>query len=105
MAASASQVRRSLRAFEQDLTLFSSTLDQELQELRRNVEARPLTGATYFRACLVELGGRLGGLAEQLQALEAVSRDAVSLEVGGGAGRDGTGGSAQLQTAGSRRHV
>ena len=76
-------LRKSLQRFAEDLQLFSSQLSQETQELKRNVELRPVTGATHFRHCLEDINDRLTALGEELQALEAVSLDAISLEVRG----------------------
>lgn len=74
-------LRKSLQRFAEDLQLFSGQLAQETAELKRNVEHRPVIGATNFRHCLEDLNDRLGAVAEELQALEAVSLDAISLEV------------------------
>jgi hypothetical protein len=74
-------LRKSLQRFAEDLQLFSSQLSQEAQELRRNVELKPITGATQFRHCLEDINDRLSVVGEELQALEAVSLDAISLEV------------------------
>ncbi|GAB4824009.1 hypothetical protein N2152v2_011055 [Parachlorella kessleri] len=73
-------LRKSLQRFAEDLQLFSSQLSQETQELKRNVELRPVTGATHFRHCLEDINDRLTALGEELQALEGVSLDAISLE-------------------------
>lgn len=74
-------LRKSLQRFAEDLQLFSGQLSQETAELRRNVEQRPITGATNFRHCLEDISERLAAVGEELQALEAVSLDAISLEV------------------------
>lgn len=74
-------LRKSLQRFAEDLQLFSGQLSQETQELKRNVDNRPITGATNFRHCLEDINERLGAVGDELQALEAVSVDAISLEV------------------------
>eukprot|EP00887_Chlorella_sp_A99_P004740 scaffold4.g4740.t1 len=79
MAASA--LRRALNTFDDELSGFAGQLSQEVHELRRNVENKPVTGATYYRHCLEDLNDRLDTIGEELQALEAVSLDAVSLEL------------------------
>ena len=82
MSSSASSIRKSLRGLEDGLALFTGQLAQEAAELRRNVDGRPVTGATYYRRCLEDLQDRLEGMGRELQALEGISTDAVSLEVG-----------------------
>ena len=74
-------LRRSLQRFAEDLQLFSGQLAQETQELKRNVELKPITGATNYRHCLEDVNDRLAAVGEELAALEAVSLDAISLEV------------------------
>jgi hypothetical protein len=78
---SASAVKRSLQGLEEGLTAFTTQLAQETAELRRNVENRPTTGATFYSRILMDLAERLDGVDEELFALERLSLDAVSLEV------------------------
>ena len=81
MASSAQAVRRALRGLDDGLAVFTTQLATEAAELRRNVEQRPCTGATFYRNCLHDLAERLEAVGEELTALEAVSTEAVSLEV------------------------
>lgn len=74
-------LRKSLQRFAEDLQLFSGHLSEETQELQRNVEQKPIVGATHFRHCLEDIDARLNAVGEELQALESVSIDAISLEV------------------------
>ena len=74
-------LRKSLQRFAEDLQLFSGQLSHETQELKRNVEHKPITGATNFRHCLEDINDRLSAVGDELQALESVSLDAISLEV------------------------
>ncbi|KAL4425881.1 hypothetical protein ABPG75_009897 [Micractinium tetrahymenae] len=80
MASSHSAVRKALRGLEDGLLVFTQQLAAETAELRRNVENRPRTGATYYRNILEDLQQRAEGLGQELAALEAVSTEAVSLE-------------------------
>ena len=73
--------RRPLGQLSEDLQLFGSQITTEIQELKRNVEVRPVTGATLFRHCLEDLNERVNTLGEDVEALESVSLDAISLEV------------------------
>lgn len=84
MASSHSAVRKALRGLEDGLSVFTQQLAAEAAELRRNVDSRPRTGATYYRNILEDLQQRADGLGQELAALEAVSTEAVSLEVGAG---------------------
>lgn len=84
MASASAATRKALRGLEDGLSVFTGQLAQEAAELRRNVENRPCTGPSFYRAILEDLGQRLEGLGEELAALEAVSVDTVSLEVGAG---------------------
>lgn len=61
--------------------MFGSELNKEINELKRNVEVKPVTGATLYRHCLEDLNDRLTSMGEELAAVEAVSLDAISLEV------------------------
>lgn len=74
-------ISKSLAQLTADLQLFGPQITAEITELRRNAEVRPVTGATLFRNCLNDLNERLGGIGEDVAALEAVSLDAPSLEV------------------------
>ncbi|KAL4445739.1 hypothetical protein ABPG77_008938 [Micractinium sp. CCAP 211/92] len=80
MASSQSTVRKALQGLEDGLAVFTQQLAAEAAELRRNVENRPRTGATYYRNILEDLQQRAEGLGQELAALEAVSTEAVSLE-------------------------
>lgn len=51
-------------------------------QLRRNVENQPCTGA-YYRNVLEDLQQRADAVGQELQALSALSLDAVSIEVRG----------------------
>lgn len=82
MASSHSAVRKALQGLEDGLSVFTQQLAAETAELRRNVENRPRTGATYYRNILEDLQQRAEGVGLDLAALEAVSTEAVSLEVG-----------------------
>lgn len=84
MASSQSTVRKALQGLEDGLAVFTQQLAAEAAELRRNVENRPRTGATYYRNILEDLQQRAEGLGQELAALEAVSTEAVSLEVSAG---------------------
>lgn len=81
-ASSAAAVRKSIKAFEDGLLAFAAELSQETGELRRNVENQPCTGATFYRNILEDLQRRLEGVGQELAALQALSADAVSMEVG-----------------------
>lgn len=74
-------IRKSLAALSADLQLFAPQVSSEVTELRRNVEVCPVTGATLYRHCLEDLNDRLASLGEDVESLEAVSLDAISLEV------------------------
>ncbi len=79
----ASAVRRSLKSFEEALALFTTSLASETAELRRNIDNQPTTGSTFYARILEDLTDRLEGVEQELQALEGVSLDAISLEVSG----------------------
>ena len=74
-------IRKSVHVLGSELQLFGAQLTTEVQELHRNVEVRPVTGATVYRHCLEDLAERLAAVSDDLAALEAVSLDAISLEV------------------------
>jgi hypothetical protein len=76
-----SRIRTPLSQFSGELQVFASQLSSEAAELRKNVGNRPVTGATLYRRCLEDLEQRLSAISEDLQSLEAISLDAVSLEV------------------------
>ena len=79
-------IRKPLAALSADLQLFAPQIAGEVHELRRNVEVRPVTGATLYRHCLEDLDERVNYLGEDIEGLGAVSLDAISLEVGGAGG-------------------
>lgn len=81
MASSSAAVRKAIRGLEDGLHVFTAQLAQETAELKRNVDNQPCTGASFYRNILEDLAQRLEGLGQELQALEGVSVDAVSLEV------------------------
>lgn len=64
-----------------DMELFSSQISGEIDELKRNVQPRPVTGATLFRHCLEDLSERVASMSDEMQTLESVTLDAISLEV------------------------
>ena len=70
-----------LRFLSNDLQLFGTQITTEINELKRNVEVRPVTGATLYRHCLEDLDTRLTSISEDVGALESVSLDAISLEL------------------------
>lgn len=74
-------LRKPLNQLSADLQLFGPQITNEINELKRNVEVRPITGATLYRHCLEDLNDRLTSLSEDVEALESVSLDAISLEV------------------------
>lgn len=74
-------ISKPLAQLASDLQLFGPQITTEINELRRNAEVRPVTGATLFRHCLGDLNERLVGIGEDIATLEAVSLDAISLEV------------------------
>ena len=74
-------LRKPLHQLSADLQLFGPQITNEINELKRNVEVRPITGATLYRHCLEDLNERLTTLSEDVEALESVSLDAISLEV------------------------
>lgn len=78
---SASAIKRSLQGLEDGLTAFTTQLAQETAELKRNVDNRPTTGATFYSRILMDLAERLDAVDQELFALERLSLDAVSLEV------------------------
>lgn len=75
-------VRKAVSQLATELDVFGSQLANEIDELKRNVEVKPVTGATLYRHCLEDLNDRLTSIGEDLATLEAVSLDAISLEVG-----------------------
>ncbi|KAI7842302.1 hypothetical protein COHA_003942 [Chlorella ohadii] len=72
-------IRKALRQFEDGLQTFCGQLATETAELRRNVENQPCTGA-YYRNVLEDLQQRADAVGQELQALSALSLDAVSME-------------------------
>lgn len=74
-------MRRAIHGFADSLAVFSSGVEGELLDLRRNVDNQPTTGATCFRHCLEDLDDRLAAMTEEMEALEAVTTDAISLQV------------------------
>lgn len=74
-------LKKSIAHITSDLQLFGPQITTELQELRRNVEVRPVTGATHYRHCLEDLSDRATSLGKEIAALESISLDAISLEV------------------------
>ena len=74
-------MRRAIHGLADALAVFSSGVEGELLDLRRNVDGQPTTGATCFRHCLEDLDDRLAAMTEEMEALEAVTTDAISLQV------------------------
>lgn len=73
-------LRKPLAQLSADLQLFGTHVTNEMQDLRRNVEIRPVTGATLFRHCLEDLRKRVGAMTESVERLEMVTTDGASID-------------------------
>jgi hypothetical protein len=73
-------IRKPLAQLSADLQLFGTHVTNEMQDLRRNVEIRPVTGATLFRHCLEDLRKRVGAMTESVERLETVTTDGTSID-------------------------
>jgi hypothetical protein len=73
-------IRKPLAQLSADLRLFGKHVTNEMQDLRRNVEIRPVTGATLFRHCLEDLRKRVGAMTESVERLEMVTTDGTSID-------------------------
>jgi hypothetical protein len=58
-----------------------SEISGELQDLRRNVLAKPVTGATLYRHCLDDLNERIRAAQSDVDSLASITVEAPSLEV------------------------
>jgi hypothetical protein len=76
----AAAARHSVAALGAELQLFARQLGPEIAALRRNAEARPVTGASAYRGCLEDLATRAAAAEGDLAALAAFADAAASLD-------------------------
>jgi hypothetical protein len=72
--------RHSVAALGAELQLFAGQLGPEIAALRRNAEARLVTGASTYLGCLEDLAARAAAAEGDLATLAALADDAASLD-------------------------
>ncbi|KAL0046695.1 hypothetical protein WJX82_007480 [Trebouxia sp. C0006] len=75
-----SDISKHVADFGQGLQTFSQRLEQDVSELKRAVACKPRAGHAQMQHCLQDMMYRAAATGQEINALEAVTIDAVSLE-------------------------